>query len=149
MIAIVDLVDGERTQRTKDLHATSGVRHDVAILRGQGKGAHGVEIVPRNQLLRVGMYAVNAHFVGHFGGLVAVAAANGRDLPTLRTERRNVDLGAKAEADNADLSIRWGHLLSGALTIAGEARRNPIMIALHEQRRDRRPRVDLRNRSRT
>src|SRR5438270_1470821 len=99
-----------------------------------------VEIVPRNQLFRVGMHVVDAHFVGDLGGLVAVASADGRHLPTLRAKRRNVDLGAKTEADNADLSIRGRHLPSPLMrgdrgTTLAEAL---IMTALNEQRRDRR-----------
>src|ERR1700687_128337 len=60
------------------------------------------EVVPSNELRRIGVDAWNAGLVGGFLRLLTRAAADGRDIPAFGAERRDVDLRAEADADDAD-----------------------------------------------
>src|SRR6202171_1570741 len=60
------------------------------------------EVVPANELHRIGVDAPDAGLVGGFFGPLTRAAAYGRDIPAFGAERRDVDLRAEADADDAD-----------------------------------------------
>src|SRR6266404_9178203 len=67
------------------------------------------EVVPSNELHRIGVDARNAGLVGRFLRLLTRAAADGRDVPAFGAERRDVDLRAEADADDADAVLGRGH----------------------------------------
>ena len=64
-----------------------------------------VEVVARDQLERIGVHVGDAGGRGRLRRLVAIAAADRRDLPAFRLERRDVYLRAEADADDADVAL--------------------------------------------
>ena len=68
-----------------------------------------VQVPSGDELQRIGMHIADAGRLGNLGSLVAAAAADRRDLPAFGAEGGEIDLSAKAKADDPDAAIESGH----------------------------------------
>src|SRR5690349_24116865 len=80
--------------------------------RRRGDGDR-VEVFARDQLERIRMDARDVRGLRDVGNLVAMTTAKRCDVPPLRAERRDVDLGTEPDADDAD---SWHARLHGFMT---------------------------------
>ena len=85
---------------------------ELAVSAGRRRDRDGVEIVAPDQLQRVGVHVPNAGGLRGLRCLLAVPAAQRRDFPAFGLQAGNVDLRAKADADNADLAFDAGTVRS-------------------------------------
>ena len=99
-------VDGKRLLAKNVLARVERRNGKLVVSARRSDDRDGGEVVPANELHRVGIDACDAGFVRGFLRFFTRAAADGRDIPAFGAERRHVNLRAEADADDADALSR-------------------------------------------